>query len=86
MATRIALALGAGAFVGLERERRGKSGARTFALVCAMAGASGALGDGYSWAVLGVVGSARAHSGRASCRRLPAVWSSRMPQCWRGMR
>ena len=54
--TRLALALGAGVFVGLERERRGKSGARTFALVCVMAGVGGALGDGYSWAVLGIVG------------------------------
>jgi uncharacterized membrane protein (DUF4010 family) len=54
--TRLALALGAGVFVGLERERRGKPGARTFALVCAMAGVGGALGDGYSWAVLGIVG------------------------------
>lgn len=54
--TRLALALGAGAFVGLERERRGKSGARTFALVCAMAAIAGELGDSYSWAVLGIVG------------------------------
>lgn len=53
---RLALALGAGMFVGLERERRGKSGARTFALVCAMAGVGSVLGDGFSWAVLAIVG------------------------------
>lgn len=56
LVARLAVALGVGAFVGLERERRGKSGARTFALVCVMAGIGGALGHGYSWAVLGIVG------------------------------
>lgn len=53
---RLALALGAGVFVGLERERRGKSGARTFALVCVMGSVAGSLGDAYAWLLFGVVG------------------------------
>ncbi len=53
---RLALALGAGVFVGLERERRGKPGVRTFAFVCMTACIASVLGDGYAWVTLGLVG------------------------------
>ena len=47
---RLALALGTGAFVGLEREHRGKAGARTFTFASLIGCLGGLLG--YSYAVL----------------------------------
>jgi uncharacterized membrane protein (DUF4010 family) len=53
---RLALAIGLGLFVGLERERRGKeAGVRTFAFVAAFACIGGFLGDNYALAALGLL-------------------------------
>jgi len=53
---RLALAIGLGLFVGLERERRGKeAGVRTFAFVAAIGCVGGLLGDAYALTSLGLV-------------------------------
>jgi uncharacterized membrane protein (DUF4010 family) len=54
---RLALALGLGLFVGLERERRGKeAGLRTFGFAALLGGLGGLLGDGYALLGLGLLG------------------------------
>src|ERR1700735_2301992 len=45
---RLALALGTGAFIGLEREHRGKGGARTFTFAGLIGCLGGLLGDSYA--------------------------------------
>lgn len=53
---RIALAIGLGLFVGLERERRGKeAGVRTFAFAAALGCVGGLLGDAYALTSLGLL-------------------------------
>jgi uncharacterized membrane protein (DUF4010 family) len=53
----LALALGLGLFVGLERERRGKeAGVRTFAFAALLGGLGGVLGDEYALLALVMVG------------------------------
>jgi uncharacterized membrane protein (DUF4010 family) len=49
----LALALGTGAFVGLEREHRGKAGARTFTFASLIGCLGGLLGNSY--ALLGII-------------------------------
>jgi len=54
--TRLALALGLGLFVGLERELRGKkAGVRTFAFVATVGCVGGLLGDVYCYVILGLL-------------------------------
>src|SRR5579884_102265 len=54
---RLALALGLGLFVGLERERRGKeAGLRTFGFAALLGGLGGLLGDAYALLGLGLLG------------------------------
>jgi uncharacterized membrane protein (DUF4010 family) len=53
---RLALALGTGAFVGLEREHRGKAGARTFTLASVIGCLGGLLGDSYALLAITLVG------------------------------
>jgi uncharacterized membrane protein (DUF4010 family) len=45
---RLALAVGCGVFVGLEREHHGKTGARTFGLAALMGCLGGLAGNGYA--------------------------------------
>jgi len=53
---RVALALGLGLFVGLERERRGKeAGVRTFAFAATVGCVGGLLGDTYCYILLGLL-------------------------------
>jgi uncharacterized membrane protein (DUF4010 family) len=53
---RLALALGLGLFVGLERERRGKeAGVRTFAFAGLLGGLGGVLGESHTLAALGLL-------------------------------
>lgn len=53
---RLALALGLGLFVGLERERRGKeAGVRTFAFAALLGCLGGVLGESYTLAALAVL-------------------------------
>lgn len=53
---RLALAIGLGLFVGLERERRGKeAGVRTFAFAAAIGCVGGLLGDAYALASLALL-------------------------------
>lgn len=53
---RIALAIGLGLFVGLERERRGKeAGVRTFAFATLLGCVGGLLGDTFSLAVMALL-------------------------------
>ena len=53
---RLALAIGLGLFVGLERERRGKeAGVRTFAFAAAMGCVGGLLGDYYALMTLALL-------------------------------
>jgi len=53
---RIALAIGLGLFVGLERERRGKeAGVRTFAFAATAGCVGGLLGDPYCYIILGLL-------------------------------
>ena len=53
---RLALAAGAGTFVGLEREHRGKAGARTFAFAGLLGCMGGLLGDSYALLALAGLG------------------------------
>lgn len=54
---RLALALGLGLFVGMEREwRRKEAGLRTFAFVSLLGALGGVLGSAYALAALGLVG------------------------------
>ena len=53
---RLSLALGTGAFVGLEREHRGKAGARTFTLASLIGCLAGLLGDSYALLALALIG------------------------------
>src|ERR671928_364240 len=54
---RLALALGLGLFVGLERERRGKeAGLRTFGFAALLGGLGGLLGEAYALLGLGLLG------------------------------
>jgi uncharacterized membrane protein (DUF4010 family) len=53
---RLALALGTGAFVGLEREHRGKGGARTFTFAGLIGCLGGLLGDSYALLALTLIG------------------------------
>ncbi len=54
---RLALAVGLGLFVGLERERRGKeAGLRTFAFAALLGGLGGLLGEPYALLGLGLLG------------------------------
>jgi len=53
---RLALAIGLGLFVGLERERRGKeAGVRTFAFAATAGCVGGLLGDPYCYIILGLL-------------------------------
>ena len=51
---RLALAVGTGIFVGLEREHRGKAGARTFAFAALLGCLGGLTGDAF--AILSLLG------------------------------
>src|SRR5689334_18509028 len=54
---RLALALGLGLFVGLERERRGKeAGLRTFGFAALLGGLGGLVGDSYALVCLALLG------------------------------
>jgi uncharacterized membrane protein (DUF4010 family) len=53
---RLLLAFGVGAFVGLEREHRGKAGARTFTFASLIGCLGGLLGDYYALLALALVG------------------------------
>lgn len=54
---RLALALGIGLFVGIERERRQKeAGARTFACAALLGAIGGLLGDAFALLILGLLG------------------------------
>jgi uncharacterized membrane protein (DUF4010 family) len=53
---RVALALGTGAFVGLEREHRGKGGARTFTFASLIGCLGGLLGNSYALLALTLIG------------------------------
>jgi hypothetical protein len=53
---RLALALGTGAFVGLEREHRGKGGARTFTFASLIGCLGGLLGNSYSLLAIALIG------------------------------
>jgi hypothetical protein len=53
---RLALALGTGAFVGLEREHRGKAGVRTFTLTSLIGCLGGLLGISYALLALTFIG------------------------------
>ena len=53
---RLALALGTGAFVGLEREHRGKAGARTFTFASLIGCLGGLLGNSYALLAITVIG------------------------------
>lgn len=54
---RLALSLGIGCFVGIERERRRKeAGLRTFAFAALLGGVGGLLGDAYALLVLALLG------------------------------
>jgi uncharacterized membrane protein (DUF4010 family) len=53
---RLALALGTGAFVGLEREHRGKAGARTFTFASLIGCLGGLLGDSYALLAIALIG------------------------------
>jgi uncharacterized membrane protein (DUF4010 family) len=53
---RLALALGTGAFVGLEREHRGKGGARTFTFASLIGCLGGLLGNSYSLLAIILIG------------------------------
>jgi uncharacterized membrane protein (DUF4010 family) len=53
---RLLLALGTGVFVGLEREHRGKAGARTFTFASLIGCLGGLLGDSYALLTLALVG------------------------------
>ncbi len=53
---RLALALGTGAFVGLEREHRGKAGARTFTFASLIGCLGGLLGDPYALLSISLIG------------------------------
>jgi uncharacterized membrane protein (DUF4010 family) len=55
--TRLALALGLGLFVGMERERRGKeAGMRTFGFTALLGCLGGLLGDAYALCALALIG------------------------------
>jgi uncharacterized membrane protein (DUF4010 family) len=54
--TRLALALGTGAFVGLEREHRGKAGARTFTFASLIGCLGGFLGNPYALLAITLIG------------------------------
>jgi uncharacterized membrane protein (DUF4010 family) len=54
---RLALALGIGLFVGIERERQQKeAGLRTFAFACVLGAVGGMLGDAFALAAMGLLG------------------------------
>jgi uncharacterized membrane protein (DUF4010 family) len=53
---RLALALGTGAFVGLEREHRGKAGARTFIFASLIGCLGGFLGNSYALLAITLIG------------------------------
>jgi uncharacterized membrane protein (DUF4010 family) len=53
---RLALALGTGAFIGLEREHRGKGGARTFTFASLIGCLGGLLGNSYSLLAIALIG------------------------------
>jgi uncharacterized membrane protein (DUF4010 family) len=53
---RLALALGTGAFVGLEREHRGKAGARTFTFASLIGCLGGLLGNSYALLAVILIG------------------------------
>ena len=53
---RLALALGTGAFVGLEREHRGKAGARTFTFASLIGCLGGLLGNSYALSGMSFIG------------------------------
>jgi uncharacterized membrane protein (DUF4010 family) len=53
---RLALALGTGAFVGLEREHRGKAGARTFTFASLIGCLGGFLGNSYALLAITLIG------------------------------
>ena len=53
---RLALALGTGAFVGLEREHRGKAGARTFTFASLFGCLGGLLGNSYALLAITFIG------------------------------
>jgi uncharacterized membrane protein (DUF4010 family) len=53
---RLALAIGTGAFVGLEREHRGKAGARTFTFASLIGCLGGLLGNSYALLAMAFVG------------------------------
>ncbi len=53
---RLALALGTGAFVGLEREHRGKAGARTFTFASLIGCLGGLLGNSYALLAITLIG------------------------------
>jgi uncharacterized membrane protein (DUF4010 family) len=53
---RLALALGTGAFVGLEREHRGKGGARTFTFASLIGCLGGLLGNSFSLLAIILIG------------------------------
>jgi uncharacterized membrane protein (DUF4010 family) len=53
---RLALAIGTGAFVGLEREHRGKGGARTFIFASLIGCLGGLLGDTYALLAIALIG------------------------------
>ena len=52
----LALALGTGAFVGLEREHRGKAGARTFTFASLIGCLGGLLGNSYALLAIILIG------------------------------
>ena len=54
---RLALALGTGAFVGLEREHRGKAGARTFTFASLIGCLGGLLGNSYALLAMALLAS-----------------------------
>ena len=53
---RLSLALGTGAFVGLEREPRGKAGARTFTFASLIGCLGGLLGNSYAVLATTIIG------------------------------
>jgi hypothetical protein len=53
---RLALALGTGAFVGLEREHRGKGGVRTFTFASLIGCLGGLLGNSYGLLAIILIG------------------------------
>jgi uncharacterized membrane protein (DUF4010 family) len=53
---RLALALGTGAFVGLEREHRGKAGARTFTFASLIGCLEGFLGNSFALLAITLIG------------------------------